>query len=270
MRVGVVQFAPRLGEPEANLQIIERLVRGVDADLLVLPEMCTSGYDFDSADELRPFAEEPGASPILERVAALAAETGTVLVGGFAEREGARLFNSAFVQTPAALELVFRKVHLFGHEKQLFSPGDRGFPVVDLGAARVGVMVCFDWVFPESARSLALAGADLICHPSNLVLPFCQEAMKTRCLENNVFALTANRYGDERRLSFTGRSQVVAPRGDLLVRGPAVGDWVGVVDVDPLKARARGITPYNDLFGDRRPEAYGLCPARAADLTSEE
>ena len=124
------------------------------------------------------------------------------------------------------------------------------------------MMICFDWIFPEIARTLALKGADILCHSTNLVLPFCQDAMVTRCIENRVFALTANRVGTERRagqeLTFTGRSQVVTPRGEILTRADVVGEGVFIIEIDPLLARNKAITDVNDVLGDRRPELYEL------------
>jgi predicted amidohydrolase len=122
------------------------------------------------------------------------------------------------------------------------------------------MMVCFDWAFPEVTRSLVLQGAEIICHPSNLVLTFCQQTMLTRCLENHVFAITTNRYGADTRpqgsLRFTGKSQIVAPGGLLLNSAPAQRDALAIVDIDPADARSKMITPLNDLLGDRRPECY--------------
>ena len=125
---------------------------------------------------------------------------------------------------------------------------------------RIGMMVCFDWIFPEAARSLALQGAQIITHPANLVLPYCQQAMLTRSLENGVFSITANRYGlevlGEQKLAFTGASQVVSQRGARLVDAPTSGDCVAVVEIDPAAAEDKRITPRNDLLGDRRTEYY--------------
>ena len=114
----------------------------------------------------------------------------------------------------------YRKIHLFGTEKNCFDPGNSPLKVFDIGSARVGVMICFDWRFPETARTLALSGADLIAHPSNLVLPHCPQAIITRCLENRIFIVTASRVGTEKRtptnsLNFIGQSQVVDPDGDI-------------------------------------------------------
>ena len=124
-------------------------------------------------------------------------------------------------------------------------------------------MICFDWRFPETARTLALAGADLIAHPSNLVLPHCPQAMVTRCLENRVFAITADRTGVEERvhghpLHFIGQSQVVDPDGNVLYRASKNDEEVRVVEIDINKARDKSINSKNDLFEDRRHDLYSL------------
>jgi len=124
------------------------------------------------------------------------------------------------------------------------------------------MMICFDWIFPEIARTLALKGADILCHCTNLVLPFCQDAMVTRCIENRVFAVTSNRVGTESRagqeFTFTGRSQIVAPRGEILVRAEVEGEGVFVVELDHTLARDKEITAANHIVTDRRPELYEL------------
>jgi predicted amidohydrolase len=178
-----------------------------------------------------------------------------------AEKDGKRVYNSAVVTGPEGLVGTYRKVHLFAEEKLHFDLGDNGFQVFDLGPCRIGVMVCFDWLFPESARVLALLGADVICHPANLVLPLCQQAMTTRSLENGVFSATANRIGTEERggkkpLTFTGRSQILDPMGQTLARLGENDTGVAVVSIDPAQARDKKITEQNDRIADRRPEHY--------------
>ncbi|MDI6817131.1 MAG: nitrilase-related carbon-nitrogen hydrolase, partial [Actinomycetota bacterium] len=117
------------------------------------------------------------------------------------------------------------------------------------------------WIFPESARTLALMGTDIICHPSNLVLPYCPDAMVYRCLENRVFAITCNRTGLEERggkerLTFIGKSEIVSPKGEILERASETEDALIVVDIDPRQARDKQLNRYNNLLGDRRPEMY--------------
>jgi len=133
--------------------------------------------------------------------------------------------------------------------------------VWDIGPTKIGVMVCFDWFYPESARTLALKGADIICHPSNLVLPHCPDAMVTRSLENRVFSITANRIGVEARggrkpLTYIGLSEIVDPCGSILHRAPSDREDLHVVDIDPQTARDKSLNGYNNLFRDRRPDVY--------------
>lgn len=123
-------------------------------------------------------------------------------------------------------------------------------------------MICFDWFFPEVARSLALAGAEIIAHPANLILPYCPDAMVTRCIENRVFAITANRIGSEqrggkRRLTCIGRSEVVDPKGRILRRAPSDKDSLEIVEINPHEARNKKISPRNHLFRDRRTQFFG-------------
>ena len=123
-------------------------------------------------------------------------------------------------------------------------------------------MICFDWFYPEAARTLALQGADIIAHPSNLVLPHCPDSMVTRCLENRVFSVTANRIGSEARggkdrLTFIGMSEVVSPRGHILHRASREAEDLTIVEIDPTEARTKAINSYNDLLRDRRPALYG-------------
>ena len=157
----------------------------------------------------------------------------------------------------------YRKVHLFYEEKLWFQPGDGGFKIYDIGLAKIGLMICFDWIFPEVARTLALQGADILCHPANLVLPYCQDAMITRAIENRVFTLTANRIGAEKRgdrneLYFTGQSQIVDPKGNLLFRLKTDTEELKVVEVDPAEARDKWLNVHNHIFKDRCPEVYAL------------
>ena len=120
--------------------------------------------------------------------------------------------------------------------------------------------VCFDWFFPEAMRVLALKGAQVICHPSNLVMPYCQDAMRTRSLENKVFSVTANRIGTEKRgsfsLSFTGRSQIVNPEGKVLAHAGERSESLKIVEIDLEEANNKSINPNNDLFKDRKIAFY--------------
>jgi predicted amidohydrolase len=266
-RVGYYQFDPQFGQVERNLAQIVSALQTADADLIVLPELALTGYSFANRREAAALAEDPRHSPSVGALIDVCRARDMHLVTGFDERDGERCYNSALLLGPEGLLHTYRKLHLFGTERDWFDPGDTPLQVQDVRGLRVGTMVCFDWAFPEVARVLALRGADLLCHPANLVLTYCQQTMLARCIENGVYAITANRYGREDRphgaLTFTGQSQVVAPRGKLLHRSAAEGDDLYIAEIDVALARDKALTEYNDILADRRPEFYQeLCRRR--------
>ena len=188
LRVGYYQFRPRFGRPRENCdRVLHRLSR-VDADLIVLPELPFTGYLFRDRRELAGMVEDPRSSSIVDDLIALCRRRDFFLVTGFAEKDGDRCFNSSLLLGPRGIRRTYRKLHLFNKEKRWFDPGDLPFAVDRLRGARVGMMICFDWIFPEATRTLALRGADVVVHPSNLVLDYCQRVMVARCIENRVFA----------------------------------------------------------------------------------
>ncbi len=261
MRVGYLQFDPVFGDVGRNLETVTAQLERAQADLIVLPELFASGYQFVSKDEVLQLAEPVPGGPTTARLCEIAARRGMTIVAGLPERSGDRCYNSAVIVGPSGLLGCYRKTHLFFEETLFFNPGDSGFQVWDVGRAKVGVMICFDWFYPESARTLALMGADIIAHPSNLVLPHCPDSMVTRCLENRVFSITANRIGSEARggkdrLTFIGTSEVVSPRGKILRRAPRETEECAVIEIDPAEARVKSLNNYNDLLRDRRPSLY--------------
>jgi predicted amidohydrolase len=261
--VVALQTRPAFGEVDRNLAEAEAALGSAAPDLLVLPELCSTGYAFRDRAEARALGEPFPDGPTVRWLARASARTGGVAIGGFVERDGDRLWNAAAVCAAGRPVLAYRKVHLFGFEREVFDEGTGPFPVVEHAGLRVGVMICFDWRFPEAARTLALAGADLIAHPSNLVLPHAQRAMVTRALENGVWTVTANRVGGEHRpprppLTFTGRSVIVSPLGETVAEGaPDRPDRIEAV-VDPALARDKRLPSGNHLLLDRRPSTYHL------------
>ena len=161
LHVAAVQTSPIFGEVSTNLHdAIGRIPPG--CDLAVLPELFASGYQFRDRQEALQFAEDLSGDggPVTRRLTGVAADSGTTIVAGLAEKQGDRLFNSSVLVRPDGSRETYRKVHLFMDEKSLFEPGDLGFPVFEACGTTVGMMICFDWIFPEAARSLALAGAE--------------------------------------------------------------------------------------------------------------
>jgi predicted amidohydrolase len=261
MKAGFVQFDPVFGEIGSNIERVERLITGIDAELLVLPELFNTGYAFTSKEEAWSLAEEVPQGATTEALCGIARKKNIHIVAGLCEKDGGRLFNSAVLVGPEGFRGIYRKIHLFYEENFWFQPGDGGFKVFDIGACRIGIMICFDWFFPEAARILALKGAQIICHSANLVLPFCQQGMVTRCLENRVFAITANRTGREKRgerdFLFTGKSQITGSDGNILYQAASDTEDIGIADIDVLTADNKNINRYNHLFKDRKVAFYG-------------
>lgn len=263
MKAGFYQFNPVFGNKKRNLAAVADAFDGIDAELMVLPEFFATGYQFISMDEVAHLAEEVPSGETTEALVGLSKKHGIYIVGGLPERDKELFYNSAVITGPEGFIGVYRKTHLFFEEKLWFTPGDTGFKVFHTDIGAVGIMICFDWYFPESMRSLALQGAQVIAHPSNLVLPHCPAAMPIRCLENKVFAVTANRIGTEQRkeglsLTFIGMSQIVAPDATIIARASEKDNSIMVADINPERALNKAINPYNDLFKDRRPEMYEI------------
>ena len=270
MRVAVLQFNPVFGKIEANLTKVEDHILKESFDLIVLPELFTTGYLFTSPREVKSLTEKIPEGFTTKELSRVAKEKDAFIVAGLAEREDEKFYNSAILVGPEGFIGRYRKVHLFNEEKFWFTPGTLEFPVFDIGIARIGIMICFDWIFPEATRVLALKGAELICHPANLVLPFCQEAMVTRSIENRVICITANRTGLERRttrkeLKFTGGSQIIDAEGRILLR-LSQEETIGTVNVNPAGSRNKQLTDHNDLFADRRPQLYSLLTSQTSSL----
>lgn len=265
LKVGFFQFNPEFGRVRKNLETVLETLEGVRADIIVLPELPFTGYYFKDRNELANLAEPLDDSSTIDALQRLCRRQQLHLVTGFAEKKVDRensdqIFNSALLIGPEHVVHTYRKLHLFNTEKDYFDPGDTPLTVSLVGDVRVGMMVCFDWAFPEVARILALKGADIICHPSNLVLTHCQQAMCTRALENGVFTVTANRYGIESRLqgelTFTGQSQITDPLGKRLCTAKPQEECLSVVEIDVSRARDKQLTTKNNLFEDRRPDKY--------------
>jgi predicted amidohydrolase len=261
LKIGYVQTNPLFGEKVQNFKQVKGLLNEVKADLLVLPELFATGYTFASKNEVKLLSEEID-GPTLNFLKSLSQKTGAILIGGFAEKDGENFYNSAMVVYDKKLIGIYRKIHLYNKEKKWFLPGNKYPEVFKVNEVNIGVMICFDWFFPETIRTLALERADIIAHPSNLVLPYCQKAMQTHCLVNRVYAITSNRIGREQRgeddFFFTGGSQITSINGEILSSAQNYDADVAIVEIDINKARNKQLNLYNNIFEDRHPEFYRL------------
>lgn len=267
IKIGYYQFHPVFGNIEHNLSKVVKALAGVSADLIVLPELPFTGYYFSDREELNSFAQDVKTSFIVDALTRSCREENFYLVTGFAEKCKDKLFNSSLLIGPEGLIHTYRKLHLFNEEKIWFDPGDIPLQVNEVREIKIGMMICFDWIFPEVCRVLSVQGAEVICHPSNLVLTYCQQTMLSRCVENSVYAITANRFGADKRPQgetvFTGKSQIVAPKGKLLTKSPSQKEELKIVNVDLELARDKMMTSRNDIIKDRRQEFYKILSHRS-------
>ncbi|MFD5625681.1 nitrilase-related carbon-nitrogen hydrolase [Streptomyces sp. NPDC127072] len=264
-RVVCEQLVPRVGDPAYNKALAKDAVRRAladRADVVVLPELTTSGYVFTSPEEARHTAIA-AADPFFGDLAALLSGTHTVVTLGFCEDGGDTLYNSAAVVDASGVRAVYRKTHLWDRETLFFTPGDQAPPVVDTAHGRIGVLLCYDLEFPEMPRRLALAGADLIAVPTNWPLtdvpagerPAEIIQAQAAARANGVYIACADRGGTERGQEWTQGTAVVNQYGWLTaaVTGP---EQRIVADLFLHLARDKALSPHNDLLGDRRTDIY--------------
>lgn len=268
VRVAIAQVAPEHSATAQNLEMIERSIAAAQAqaaDIVVLPECAVTGYVYESLDEALRVADcIPGA--VSERVANATARHGVYAVVGMLERVGSRAHNVALLAGPSGIEGVYRKTHTLCLGVDRFTtPGDTPFVVHHLPIGRVGILICYDLRFPEPARLLALGGAQMILLPTNWPATSAIQPdvfTRARAAENRVFVLAADRVGEERGVSFLGRSQVIAPDGAVLAEASRHEEEMLVLDIDPGHADEKNVVVRSaehemDLFADRRPELYG-------------
>ena len=264
LTIAIAQTRPKFLDNFANYEDAFELIESVRADIYLFPELFLSGYTFSTHDEVESIALTRH-NTYFDGFRTLSRERGIGICGGYAEATDTAIYNSSFFIGDGELIAHYRKAHLFYRETQFFTPGNSDFSVFEYKGARIGMMVCFDWIFPEAARSLAMLGAQIILHPSNLVLPYCQRAMYARSVENRVYIATANRVGTETNtlgdeLTFTGESQVVSPKGEYILTFGETERAIRAVDLDPAVADEKSLNQFNNLFDDVRPEMYVTRP----------
>lgn len=225
------------------------------ARLLITPEMFTTGYNIPGVREQAQRAD----GPWLDQVAAIALDTGIAILYGFPERDGDEVFNAAqLVDRDGTVLAKHRKSHLFGDlDTRWFTAGAGDLAVADLEGVRVGILICYDVEFPETVRSLVLAGADLVAVPTALMRPYevvARTVVPARAYENQVYVAYANRSGQEAELAYCGESCVVGPDGADLARAGS-GDELLLAEIDP--ARLASSRAVNTHLRDRRPGLYG-------------
>jgi N-carbamoylputrescine amidase len=272
-RVGLAQLGGEPDRPAVNRALsLAAAARAFaeGAEVVVLPELIVPGYTWNRG------LLEAGAEPIdgatVTAWVSLAARTGGLIAGGFAEREGDRIFNTAVLVGPHGPVLHYRKLHLFSGEKDVLAPGDLGLPVVQTQVGVIALCVCYDLRFVETLRALSLSGAELVCVPTAWVVGFdaqrwdadgfCPQARGALLQANldGVFVACASQVGRLGGHEFLGSSVVGDPRGQCIAGplSPAHSD-LALADLDlsmvgTTRNRGGGIHPRED----RRTDVYAL------------
>jgi 5-aminopentanamidase len=267
--VSCCQLSPVVGDLDGNLtratEAIERAV-SAGAQVVVLPELATSGYVFASLGEARSCAIDPG-HPIFATWSELVSSTRSVLVVGFCEGgEDGHLFNSAAIVEGDGVRAVCRKTHLWGREIEYFDPGETIAPVVLTSVGSIGVCICYDLEFPEVPRTLAIEGAQLIAVPTNW--PFSRRPEGERPAEvtiamaaartNKVAVACCDRAGSERGQRWNEASSIIGPEGWVL----ASADGSDRASADVALPDHRWTTTH--ALSDRRPGLYGALVSTAS------
>jgi predicted amidohydrolase len=276
------QLAPTFGDLTGNRSRAAAAIRDAaraGADLIVLPELCTSGYAFADRAEALEYSE-PADGPSVSEWRELASEHGAVVVAGFCERDadGAPR-NSAAVLDADRSCTIYRKTHLWDREQTIFVAGLQAPPVLDTAAGRIGIAICYDAFFPEVMRGLALAGADLIAVPMNSPapvppLPPNAAPMSEIVLAlaaatvNRVYVAQADRSGPERGIEWSQASAICDPDGGLIA-GPVSGVGLLRATCDLRRARDKVLGERNHVLTDRRTELYATAAANARTPDSQ-
>jgi len=257
LKTAQIQFDPQVGELERNFnKVAELLTKTGNARLVILPELANSGYNFIDREHAFTLATTVEKSDYVAILAETASKQNQYIVTGFHEKEGEELFNTSLLISPRGVIGKYRKIHLFMNEKQIFTRGKLGLPLFKLDGYKLGMLICFDYFFPEIWRIMALKGADIIAHPSNLVTFQAYKVVPAQAAINRFFIFTANRIGTERDISFSGRSFAVDPEGDVIAEASKDKEDILFTVIDPIKARNKLITEKNHVLDDRIPEEY--------------
>ncbi len=226
LNIVLAQLRPHLRQTDANTSTMaEIFAEHPEADLIVFPELFINGYTTTGLEEL---AVDPE-GPEVGRIAELARDNSSAVILGAPERFGGGFANSAFyLDREGSLAGVYRKTHLFGAEREAFVPGDE-LLVADIEGHSIGFMICFDVEFPEVARALAQAGADLLVTISANMQPFGRDHAlfaTARALENGLPHVYVNQVGHGEEFTFTGGSMIVSADGEPLVEAGSTADSV--------------------------------------------
>ena len=254
-KVATAQIDLALADKDANFKKIDKIAQTAvkqEADFLCLPEYFTTGCIPEKFSSLA----EPIPGYSVDKLKNIAQEHDLYIVGSLLEKTTHGIFNTAVLIDPDEAVLIkYRKIHLFMDEQKFITHGQE-FPIADTKFGKIGIMICYDAIFPEVARRLALQGVDIIFLPSNWPNPFCSQwklATSARALDNQLWLVAANRVGRDNKFTYFGGSRVVNPYGEAVIESGDTED-VGIALIDEKKSdEFKNIVHF---LNDRQPVVY--------------
>ena len=263
MKIATYQFAPKYADCKANLETLLSKSTEIQADVIIFPELAISGYNFVTKEQTSKLAAECEQLHVYEQISETAKSQNKIIIYGCPKQQNGKVYNAAQLCFPnAKFDRLYAKTHLFYKERYAFDEGDTGFFVINYPDfdLNIGTMICYDWRFPESARTLALKGADLIVCPANLVTNIWTKVMPARAIENKIYFAVANRIGSENangeELFFNGLSAIYDYNGTELNSANADETKAITAEINPSETRNKSFNPINDIFSDRRAKYY--------------
>ncbi|MBS7604988.1 MAG: carbon-nitrogen hydrolase family protein [Candidatus Bathyarchaeia archaeon] len=262
--VAIAQLDVALGDKRANTEkaikyITDAAKKG--ANFVCFPEYFSTGFGYKDLEKIhKEIAKlaEPINGQTIRMIQQACRANSVYAIGSIIESAQNKFYNTAFLINPSGELLgTYRKVHLFQLESQFFQQGN-GWQVFDTDFGKIGIMICYDAIFPEAARTLALLGAKLILHPSSWMDPYLPQwriATNARALENQVWLVSVNRVGRDELFTYFGRSRVIDPYGACIYECGGEEE-LATVRID-LK-RAEEFKKTLNFLGDRRPATYRL------------
>lgn len=269
-KIAGVQLDIELRDVEANICSVARHVRTAvanDAVVVVFPECTLTGYGYDSLMQAQAAAQAIDGDAI-GQVCGIANRHNTHIVVGMLESgEDGAVYNSAVLIGPDGVVGVYRKTHLpYLGVDRFTTPGKKADQIFDVGGLKIGINICYDCSFPESARVLALAGADIVVLPTNWppgsgrvsdLIP------NARALENNIYFMSVNRIGSENGFDFIGKSKICDPLGGDIEFANHAEEAIFFAEIDTDWSRRKHLVAVPGehevhRFNDRRPDIYGL------------
>ena len=277
VRLAAAQLGPAGSKSEMTERICALVERaaGAGAQIVGFPELALTPYFCGKNDRDYEHYFEPLDSPYLKTILGRAKQLGIAAIVPFGERDGIQYFNSSVVvDAEGNVAGRYRKIHIPGafpivgqgalvFEKLYFTPGNLGYPVMDLGFAKIGVQICYERNFPEGYRILALRGAEIVYTPTNLMAvggvwnsSTWELMLRARAYENGLFVVGVNKAGHELDLDYVGDTLVARPTdGAIVAQTHAATDDLLVVDIDLDDVpEARRRLPF---MRDRQPLTYG-------------